>query len=102
MAKTLNVLGHGLASLGVALLMLTCFLVPQHRVLGDDGGPGTVVSCPGNSCDTGCRATGGVPPTSLCLPLGCTAAGCTCAPVGMPQCGDCICKAGLGNCECGK
>ena len=59
MAKTLNVLGHGLASLGVALLMLTCFLVPQHRVLGDDGGPGTVIAgCSGTACSNGCEGVG--------------------------------------------
>ena len=40
MATKSNPLTQALATLGVALLIVSCLLVPQHNVLADDGGGG--------------------------------------------------------------
>ncbi len=59
MAKTCNILAHAFSSLGVALLIVSCFLVPQHNAMGDDGGGGTATCATltdpqgGKSCGNG-------------------------------------------------
>lgn len=87
MAKTLSILGHCLTSLGVALLLLTCFLVPQHNVLGDGGGPGTTRAC---ASPTDCNESNCVGPT--CVSTACK--------TGQMNCKDCSCDADGDLCNC--
>jgi hypothetical protein len=91
------------STLGLVLMILACFLVPHHVVLGDDPGGGgqggTVGKCDGDVCATTCSncIVSGSGATAFCQSL---IENGTCACNANPQgkdCSGCTCKVVLSN-----
>jgi hypothetical protein len=82
------------STLGLVLMILACFLVPHHVVLGDDPGGGGVslAPCSGDAtCDSGCTTCLPNAAGTACIALG--AGGCPCAATPPPgsSCAGCSC-----------
>jgi hypothetical protein len=76
------------STLGLVLMILACFLVPHHVVLGDD--PGGTRAC---ASPLDCNQNN-------CLEPPCSGTGTQCK-TGLPECKDCICEPdGPSNCNC--